>query len=272
MSRRRNRMNAITKPQERPRQSIPTCRICLRQGPLTDEDMFPIWARQVAREVFPLPPGKQLPPRIKTRICGSCNSRLSRVFENNAAPLLRPMARNEELAVSPRGQVVISGWVAKTSLLISFHNLKAHEPGYQEIRRALLDLMDSALPPPQTSVRLMRIDPTDVHRQLPTSEFVGHQGLPRPHGLFGMMTLGHVGWEVCIGGGNDLIEFIAHTAEGEWYQRFWPPPLPRRELLWPPPQVVSWPDYTRLRDAWMTSRPPGEFERVWHRRWQRDSD
>lgn len=238
----------------RGRGTTATCRLCDGSGPLTDEDIVPMWAR---RQVLALTgqDGPAAPPRVKVRICRACNGRLGRVFENDAPTLIGPLVAGDAVTLTRRDQIRLGSWLTKCTLLGNFAGTKPHEWGHDIVRGLLLEMMQTGRPACYTSVRIGRhplgekADPAVPPRQLVPAT------TPR-FAFFGVNAVGHLVYETVVGGTTDILEHVART-DGHYDElvRVWPPrPEP---VSWPPPRPLDLQTIMRMREAWIAAQRPG---------------
>lgn len=119
---------------------------------------MPIWARKHVISLVSFGPRDQHPRRVKMRICVECNSTLARDFEDECSELLKPMLHGSAVILSPRGQVSISRWIIKMSLLMTITGLEKESPDREQAVDIIRKLVAERIPPAQTLVRIFRCD------------------------------------------------------------------------------------------------------------------
>lgn len=261
MSRYRSRRSSGRRGQPPP---TPVCPICGLPASLTDEDMVPLWLRRTVFDLYPLGPKEQAMPRATLRICHPCNRQLKIVFEDHVSEFAKPMVRGQPILLSPRQQVILGSWAAKTGLIISLSDTRPGHLGREETRELLVNTMSTGLPPVQTSVRIMRIEKgPDTGERGPIPHL-----LPSPPprvGWFGCFSFGYMALELLMGSPDQLLPFIARTQDDDWFIRVWPPDIPQQRKVWPPPQSLRRSDYRRLKQAWIDAQAGRQITQLWQR-------
>lgn len=246
------------------------CPLCTASGRTTAEDVLPIWVRRTLLGIVGLEADQQAPARLTLRICQSCNGRLGAVFENIAAPILKPMMTRQSVSLTPAQQKIVASWLLKTTLLHLFAVQARHDVILADpMRSMLLRLIDDPTPPPGTSIRICRVA-TRVEEQPAKIELADLLPDERPLvGYYNVSWQGAVGFEVLVGDPLTLRPFIiASDRSGVRFIRLWPPRASRRSqvLTWPPKAVVGQEELLAVRSAWASRTPswePPPIEHSW---------
>lgn len=240
----------------------PICKICHRIGKLTNEDILPIWYRKYyLKRVGPFSPGRS-PRRLTIRVCEMCNSTMGRKFENDAAALMLPLIRGDEVTLSVANQVRIAAWITKTGLLGSLASLRPGEWGFTLAGEMLRSLIDSGLPPTQTAVRIARpAASTEVERS-----FLPLEVIPRIS-FYSMNVTMNLYWEMFVGPTASIMQYVdwCRANPEEAFVNIWPPAEP---VDWPSEDAVTMGEVAAMRDLVLLSRQPGvpladPWRRVW---------
>jgi len=224
------------------------CALCRDTGPLTDEDILPLWARSELFALFPPKPSQSRPARIKIRICQDCNRRMGRRFEATAAPILKPLLSGRSGSLGPDEQCVISYWAIKTILLLGIANLRKVGRNYERDRTRLIQLADGREPPNGTSVRMARYPagPDGTEEGARLAEILP-DGAPRGVENVGVFSLGYVAFEVVVANPDEMMRFISLTRGSDKLVRIWPIQL--QAVSFPPPLVLARADLTAMQAA-----------------------
>lgn len=178
------------------------------------------------------------------------------MFEDEAAPLIKPMVKGEPILLSPRQQVFLGGWITKTALIINLSDTPTHDPTRDETRQYLNETMETGLPPVQTSVRIMRVQEGP---DLGGSSSVSHllpEPLPAGDSL-ALLNFGYVAFELILGSRDEVLPFVARTQDNDWFVRVWPPDIPQHRKVWPPSKSLSRGEYRRVKQAWVQAQRGG---------------
>jgi hypothetical protein len=113
-------------------------------GPLTEEDIFPVWAAEVVKELHPAKSRgsftvireKQSSGVVQRRapfgsgdlatkarvVCGRCNNGWMSQMESDAKAFVAPMIRGTSLFIplSPADQRIVAAWLAKIAMLTQY--------------------------------------------------------------------------------------------------------------------------------------------------------
>lgn len=227
----------------------PLCPICKERRSLTDEDIVPIWVRKlVFVEMFQIAP-ENLPRKVKVRICVACNSRLSAVFESPASPILKPIIGGHTVALTPRQQVLIAGWLVKTDLLYMLYDgIIGASTNRDYWAHLLREMLETGLPPAGTSVRIGQTDHSAIEDWPQPLDHLLPEGLPSPS-MYALASVGFLAWETIHINRGSVIGFATDTPDSDWLVRVWPPHITKR-LDWPPIGVVSQSELHAVRLRW----------------------
>ena len=242
---------------------VTECPLCGERRKLTNEDLEPIWLRNVVLQLVGQISGPA-PARLKIRICGTCNSSLGRRFEAKAAPLIKPMVMGERVQLTPREQVTVSWWIVKTALLGLLIKGYMNDGWRQLLSRQIgrMILTDSVIPS-GTSVRLVRVEESGQAPAWPDpNNYYAPHLMPRV-GLYGVSYYHSFGYELLTGEPNELQEFISNTSSDR-FVRIWPPT--KGSVQWPPLLSFHPEELDRLRETWGFVRDrtvPGPFNENW---------
>jgi hypothetical protein len=229
------------------------CPICLERPATTDEDIQPIWLRKTLLTATGWPKDRQAPPRMRARICGVCNHRLGKVFEVPTKDVMVPMVAGFQADLTPRQQVLIGAWLAKTCIIWSVVERKGgpeFSPSNREyLRTALVEMMATGLPPEHASVRIgARFPLYDNPYNAPGYPGPGFQ-VPPHASLTSIGGFLYLAFDVTIGGRHDLLDLINRTKDDDRFLRVWPPGIKRQH--WPPAGgYLSDADLDALRYVW----------------------
>jgi hypothetical protein len=263
--RRRRRSNRLP-----PGRGVKRCRICLTTtaAPWTKEDVIPIWLRDQAKvwlEALPLterPDGKlQLEPRILYKpVCDVCNGTLARVFEDRARPLMIGMLDGTVSILTLRDQATLAGWIVKTDILLELSRKQRYGPDGistdsrfdEPLRIMLLGMMDTGLPPANTTVRITHMTGTTTAspRLLVPPAIVERKAymVSSVHPIPSASGRGFIVAESVIWGNTSPAPFAEATADDKRFLFLWPPIITQQR--WPPLLPFGGNDVTRLRQAW----------------------
>lgn len=227
------------------------CPICLRRRAQNDEDVLPIWLRNLLLELA-FATRFQAPPRLKLRICQACNSQLGTIFENSAAKVLSPMIRAQNTALTPDQQQLLSGWIIKTSILLVFHNERlgtgpTERERREQLRAILVAMMETGVPLEGVAVHVAARTNHLLHPATAGPPFA--DGWPTGKLIFSdMPALGPFVSRSVIGDSPDIKQFIDYAESDDWFVRIWP--RQERTVQWPPARLLSQTDYGSQNYAW----------------------
>jgi hypothetical protein len=173
-----------------------------------------------------------------------------------AHALLKEMMDGSALSLSPRQQLLVGGWVAKTALVLILG--RTSEPRHIDLLRGhLRHLLEHGTPPPDTTVRVAYLsNRLDESRGgfLPS-------GWPDAHntsgGIVHVVSVPGLVAETLTGPGPLIRSYIEATKDDDRFVVVWPPHVTAQ--VWPPAVVFSAPDAEALRDAWRHSEYYGNF-------------
>jgi hypothetical protein len=242
----------------------PTCPICRRLGPLTNEDIFPTWLRKEVLST--LSEGRtQAPPRIKVRICETCNKTMGQKFEQTAAPLLKTILAGEALSLTPKVQQVLSAWLTKTALLGCLAGSRAHLWGYHLLGTLIDDLIRTGLPPVQTVVR---IGATNSQYSIFQNLLPEASRMPKYY-FFSSSVTGPLAWDVAVGPRDEILPFISWCEDHQQELMVIWPPRRSNNSMWPLEPKINMEMMRHLRAQWLDAQNPNPdlpIAAPWHRR------
>jgi hypothetical protein len=134
---------------KRARRPANVCILCGELG-ASDEDAVPTWVNDMFRRMGPGPyarirdgvmtvPTPELRRLITRRPCERCNHWMGHVFEDVAAPVLKPMMEDAQpTTLMPAGQEVVAGWAVKTAMMLRLTN-RSRAPYPEDEYRRLRD-------------------------------------------------------------------------------------------------------------------------------------
>ncbi len=243
---------------KRPPYPKPICRICAREIPprqKTTEDAHPLWLRKrilawfrsFPPEVIVDPKWEQAGRTLLKPVCQRCQRRLNETFEIPARPILTAMFDRSVVTLTPRQQVIVAGWIAKTILVLGLSPGKHPAAEYSDaLRLYLCGTLDSGTPPDNATIRIAyvseELDP-------PQRGFVP-PGWPNQDRLEFLSISGypHLLCEMLVSNAPGTLAFIDATKDDERFLRIWPPHL--TEVLWPPPSLLGLLDIAAFLAAW----------------------
>lgn len=144
---------------------MPTCKLCLKDRPHTEEDVMPKWERKIIlkrRSAFE-PPNANQPKRKVVRLCKECNNRLGKI-QDRASVILKPVMQGSLNRLQGDRLQLVALWVLMTDLVIRLcreSQSQGSHPRMAEVqeraRRILLEMMDTGEPPESALVCLGRL-------------------------------------------------------------------------------------------------------------------
>lgn len=222
------------------------CPLCEERDADTFEDLITTWSRPKLAELGVYKDGQL--PRVGMPLCGDCNYTFGRLYENAAAPIMKPMIVGEAQELSLSHQETIGRWVFKSAMLgaLGTHPLTLDQR--QWLRDVCLKLKVNQIPVDLSFV--VRIGTRDFGQPM---DAPGHAALhtdgPLPSmWLTGVESLGHVAWEVAVGPPSVVSEFVARTDDNDFFTRIWPPHI--GSVSWPTMERLVVQDVYVLRAAW----------------------
>lgn len=119
-----------------------TCFFCGSDGPLTKEDVIPLWLVGVLKDIEPdelagqdwethytkgglVEENRQYPVKgrfVATKsVCGPCKSGWMSALEGAAKKLLEPMIRGQRVTLEPAQQIEVATWASKAVMAMETH-------------------------------------------------------------------------------------------------------------------------------------------------------
>lgn len=182
---------------------------------------------------------------------------MGRLYEDAAAPLIKPMMRDQVANLSPQDQTDITRWIIKTTLLLGIRERVSSRKPYEWARALLIGMARDGTVPPGSSVRIGRFTAglgADSGNDAPLVDLMPG-GAPPPMNLYTVITLAHFAFELVMPKSSDSLEFIARTAACHRLVRIWPPRIGGAEF--PPPESLTASDIALLRSAYDDAMPHG---------------
>lgn len=110
-------------------------------GPLSREDLLPLWLAKVLADAFPSDEGydfagvyttaagegplrtfpQRAPELVVKAVCEGCNSGWMSALEGRTKPFLEPMVRGESVRLEPDRQITLAHWAAKVVALLDHY-------------------------------------------------------------------------------------------------------------------------------------------------------
>lgn len=244
--------------------TVSQCILCGGPGPLTKEDISPVWLRksivEQLRKRDELP--DQLPPRHVIKICGSCNGSLNQRLESEASNLLPPYFRGHTGVIPEHSHRLMASWIAKLMFLGTLNSWRPGKWGLEQARQAMAPILEDGSLPHGLHVRVGFVDPSEHKRGLAGVAPVTQ--MPRFE-FYSLSIIGVFAWEALLLGERHLDSYIAWADENaEWMTRLWPSPGLGVEL---PARTLSPVQVDQLRSLLLRSRNAAELlPEVVHRR------
>lgn len=238
----------------RGKRSVKCCRICQSSdGPWTEEDAYPKWLRKRLFRIYrALPPERRIPsqgweqsPRALLKpVCQKCQRRLNQLFEVPAHPLLKAVLDDLSIVLTPRQQVIVASWCAKTAFVTGMARNERRgppplEPDLAEFMRLSLQSMLARGTPPLSSTVRIAYMTTEVTK--PTQRRFLPPGWPHPDLIesLSLVSVPRFLSETLVIGEPLLTSFISGTQDDDRFIRIWPPHV--THVRWPPghPRYVA---------------------------------
>ena len=237
---------------KKPPHQPPRCRICRSAtGPWTREDAFPEWVRKRLRDEYrALAQGRadrrweQTPRVLLTPVCEACQRRLNTVFEIPARQTLIDMMDGSTV-LTPRKQVVIAGWIAKTTLVITMCDERVDASVVEQMRVRLVELMKDGTPADDTTVRVAHVSDTGHGAGQP---FLPANWPPERYEIGSVFHLPNLICETLAGPRPVIAQFVEATEGDGRFVCVWPAPI--TDAVWPPAIALSMADAQALKDEW----------------------
>ena len=204
------------------------CPFCGTEGPLTDEDIFPVWLQKAVDEWASQSlrgPGNPWRAYL-VPVCGNCNSRWMSTLENDTSKIIKRMLVSTSTELAESDQLRLATWATKVAFLLEYWSTSGQLP--HEFLQALAVW---GRPPPGTGVWLGAHSPTAAMSAkidwIPGTD--GHE--VDPVGLWVTFSVGTLVFLV-------LTRFDGRYAAPASHQLVAQALVP----LWPPSDgVVAWP-------------------------------
>jgi hypothetical protein len=200
---------------------------------------------------------------MQMRICTICNSRMATVYEDSAAPVLKPLMADVAVPLTTNQQRIAGRWVIKTTLLFSVARSIDIGADYQAARRHLLRLTEGNIPPDGASVRIGRYPAAqdDPEGQTADEASLLPGGPPKNVETFGLHSLGYLAFEVVVGDPREIYNFMGRTKDSDRLIRIWPPRL--ESIGFPPQQILTRTDLAAMRNAFNRGLTGWGFRAAW---------
>lgn len=235
------------------------CPICAERRELNDEDVLPQWVRRgwkaLVEQAFPGLVWQV--PSFKFRICTVCNSQMGELFEEQAAPILKPMMAGHVVLLTPRQQGLVGAWITRTNLALSLRrqtmaaSLSGTPPNeiHEATRAALHAMILTGIPPLRTSVRIGLLDFRGAKDEVTPAEKRFQPSPPFPKAiLWGSSGFAYLIFDYIVGEPDGVAVLEDRITDEDWLIRVWPPQV--EEILWPPPNIFLRGDRDALAQAW----------------------
>jgi hypothetical protein len=248
---------------KKPPHPKPTCKICSSTtGSWTEEDGYPKWLRKRIHEwIRALPAGVVEPGWEQGRrsllkpVCQRCQRRLNEAFEVPAHKLIKEMIDGSVINLTPRQQVVVASWCAKSALVLVL--ARTLDPKLTEKPRVYLRYMlEHGTPPPNATVRIAYLSGglEQSHRHfLPK----GWPGALASYEIQHVLSTAGFVCETITSPGPILLPFIEATKDDDRFMVVWPPHITSQR--WPPRIPLRLLDLEALREEWGHQEIHGNF-------------
>jgi hypothetical protein len=191
-----------------------------------------------------------------------CNELYGRLYENVAAPILKPMAtRSESCHLSPSDQLIVGQWIF---IKVFLGLLSQIEPGSgcrgfaQGACRYMQFPAFGPFPPMLgVSIRIGTYEPMNPPVEGFSTELCNVGPLP-PNHHHSVGVMGYFCWEFVVAEPEFVGPLVAACPDNDLMVRIWPPN--KAGVDWPPERVMMSGDLEALRQAWDAAEwppPPG---------------
>jgi hypothetical protein len=228
------------------------CIICDEQRAGTKEDIVPNWLRREIRKLDAYA-GSINQASLLVRMCEDCNATFGKRYENQAAPIVKPLLRGETRLVSSADQRMIVRWVVKTVLFFALSRPSDLSSAQRDFFREVCRHMKlEYVIPYETMVRIGVCNP--VVTEDPANLALHNFG-PMPEVLYWSVSMcGPMAWEVVFATPDVLSEFANICPNEDPFFRIWPGR--GVEIRWPPSGCLTMQDIYFLRMAWQEKAWP----------------
>ncbi|HEX4435378.1 MAG TPA: hypothetical protein VH061_01160 [Solirubrobacteraceae bacterium] len=203
------------------------------------------------------------------KVCQPCQRRLNTVFESPASILLKEMMDGAVIDLTPRQQVLVGGWAAKTGMLLI---LARTDIAWMDrmLRHYLLHMLKEGTPPANSTVRIAYLS-NDL--KPPGTSFIPPgwvDVLPAAESIVSIISVPGLIAEVIVAPVAVTRSFADMTQDDDRFVLVWPPQVPNQR--WPPPILLGPLDSEAIRDEWGHTDWHGNFPAVDAQRWTESND